>query len=64
VCELIGGRAALSAEVVNETVERTDGVPLFAEELTKAVLETAIAGAGISAAQRRRLRFQRPYMLP
>jgi predicted ATPase len=46
---LIGDAAALSAEVVDEIVERTDGVPLFAEELTKAVLETAIAGAGISA---------------
>ena len=31
---------ALSAEVVNGIIERADGVPLFVEELTKAVLET------------------------
>jgi predicted ATPase len=35
----------LSSEVVDEIVERTDGVPLFLEELTKAVVETAISGA-------------------
>ena len=27
-------------DVVDEIVERTDGVPLFVEELTKAVVET------------------------
>src|SRR5215469_11695239 len=32
---------ALTAEIVAEIVERTDGVPLFVEELTKAVLESA-----------------------
>jgi predicted ATPase len=32
---------ALTAEIVAELVERTDGVPLFVEELTKAVLESA-----------------------
>jgi predicted ATPase len=37
---LIGGTAALSGAVVDEIVDRTDGVLLFAEELTKAVLET------------------------
>jgi hypothetical protein len=31
----------LGSEVVTEIVERTDGVPLFVEELTKAVLEDA-----------------------
>jgi class 3 adenylate cyclase/predicted ATPase len=30
---------ALSSDVVNEIVARTDGVPLFVEELTKAVVE-------------------------
>src|SRR5262249_57671724 len=35
------GNVALSAEIVVEIVERTDGVPLFVEELTKAVLESA-----------------------
>ena len=28
-------------EIVDEIVERADGVPLFVEELTKAVLESA-----------------------
>jgi class 3 adenylate cyclase/tetratricopeptide (TPR) repeat protein len=37
----LAGNAALTAEVVAEIVERTDGVPLFVEELTKAVLESA-----------------------
>jgi hypothetical protein len=50
---------SLTAEVVAEIVERTDGVPLFVEELTKAVLEsagqsdrvTAVLGAASLAAQ-------------
>ena len=37
----LAGDAALTAEIVGEIVERTDGVPLFVEELTKAVLESA-----------------------
>jgi class 3 adenylate cyclase/tetratricopeptide (TPR) repeat protein len=37
----LAGNAALSADLVAEIVERTDGVPLFVEELTKAVLESA-----------------------
>ncbi len=37
--EGLAGNAPLGSEVVNEIVERTDGVPLFVEELTKAVLE-------------------------
>jgi predicted ATPase len=35
----VAGNRALPSEVVNEIAERTDGVPLFVEELTKAVLE-------------------------
>jgi class 3 adenylate cyclase/predicted ATPase len=46
---LIGNGPSLSSEVVDEIIERTDGVPLFVEELTKAVLETAVTGAGLSA---------------
>jgi class 3 adenylate cyclase len=42
---VIGDPAALASEVVDNIVERTDGVPLFLEELTKAVLETAHASA-------------------
>ena len=36
---VVGNTAALPAEVVDKIVERADGVPLFVEELTKAVLE-------------------------
>ena len=36
---LVGNSVALSNEMVAEIVERTDGVPLFLEELTTAVLE-------------------------
>ncbi|MGH7837595.1 MAG: AAA family ATPase, partial [Candidatus Binataceae bacterium] len=37
----VAGGKSLSAEVVEQIVSRTDGVPLFIEELTKAVLESA-----------------------
>ena len=37
----LAGNTALADEIIEEIVERTDGVPLFVEELTKAVLETA-----------------------
>jgi class 3 adenylate cyclase/tetratricopeptide (TPR) repeat protein len=37
--EGLAGNAALSREIIDEIVERADGVPLFVEELTKAVLE-------------------------
>jgi class 3 adenylate cyclase/tetratricopeptide (TPR) repeat protein len=36
----VAGDAALPAEIVEEIAERTDGVPLFVEELTKAVVES------------------------
>jgi predicted ATPase len=39
--ERLAGNAGLSHEIVEEIVERADGVPLFVEELTKAVLESA-----------------------
>jgi class 3 adenylate cyclase/predicted ATPase len=42
---LIGSTAALSTEVVEEIIDRTDGVPLFIEELTKAVLESRACGS-------------------
>ena len=47
VAALVGGIAGnrpLGSEVVAEIVERTDGVPLFVEELTKAVLEQGQEG--------------------
>ena len=37
--EGIVGNKELSQDIVEEIVERTDGVPLFVEELTKAVIE-------------------------
>jgi class 3 adenylate cyclase len=40
--ERITSDEALSPATVNEIVERTDGVPLFIEELTKAVLEMGV----------------------
>jgi class 3 adenylate cyclase/predicted ATPase len=35
----VAGTGALPGDIVTEIVKRTDGVPLFVEELTKAVLE-------------------------
>ena len=43
--ENIAGNRALPADIVHEIAERTDGVPLFVEELTKAVLESGTRGA-------------------
>ncbi|MGA7868115.1 MAG: AAA family ATPase, partial [Stellaceae bacterium] len=45
----LAGNTALAAEIVAEIVERTDGVPLFVEELTKAVLESAAQGDRVAA---------------
>lgn len=42
----VAAGAALPPQVVRRIVERADGVPLFVEELTKAVLEAGAAGAG------------------
>ena len=39
--ERLAGNTGLARETVAEIVERADGVPLFVEELTKAVLESA-----------------------
>jgi class 3 adenylate cyclase/predicted ATPase len=41
----VGGAKALTDDVVAEIVKRTDGVPLFVEELTKAVLEGSSVGS-------------------
>jgi len=46
----VAGNAALPPEIVAEIAERTDGVPLFIEEVTKAVLEAGtLASAALSA---------------
>src|SRR5262249_39056829 len=51
VRQLVGNTALLPQEVIAEIVERTDGVPLFLEEMTKAVLEAgAERGHDIAAA--------------
>jgi tetratricopeptide (TPR) repeat protein len=41
VHHLAGNLGALPPDIVDEIVERTDGVPLFVEELTKAVVEAS-----------------------
>ena len=62
----LAGNAALTADIVAEIVERTDGVPLFVEELTKAVLESAAQGDRVAAVLGRhrlpRCRCRRPCM--
>jgi predicted ATPase len=45
----LAGNAGLSHEIVEEIVKRADGVPLFVEELTKAVLESADRDNRVSA---------------
>jgi predicted ATPase len=40
----IVGNTGLPADVMTEIVERTDGIPLFVEEMTKAVLEAESEG--------------------
>jgi hypothetical protein len=47
--EQVAGNNVLSNEIMAEIVERTDGIPLFVEELTKAVLDEA-AGGPVSTA--------------
>jgi class 3 adenylate cyclase/predicted ATPase len=51
VHRLVGNLGALPPDIVDEIVDRTDGVPLFVEELTKAVVEAgADRGHGSMAA--------------
>jgi class 3 adenylate cyclase/predicted ATPase len=47
--EQIAGSKALPDEVIDQIVDRTDGVPLFIEELTKSVLESGVPLVGIPA---------------
>ena len=46
--EAVAGPAVLSPEVIEEIAQRTDGVPLFAEELTRAAVEADSDGGGES----------------
>jgi len=45
--EQIAGSTALPDEVIDQIADRTDGVPLFVEELTKSVLESGVPAVGI-----------------
>jgi class 3 adenylate cyclase len=45
IARLAGGRE-LTGDLVGEIVERTDGIPLFVEEMTKAVLEAESDSGG------------------
>ena len=40
------GNKLLPANIRQDIIERTDGIPLFVEEMTKAVLEAGSEGAG------------------
>jgi class 3 adenylate cyclase/tetratricopeptide (TPR) repeat protein len=46
VAQIAGGKE-LPEEIVDQIVDRTDGVPLFIEELTKSVLESGVPPVGI-----------------
>ena len=41
ISHMIGGKT-LPREITSQIVERTDGIPLFIEELTKTVVESGI----------------------
>jgi class 3 adenylate cyclase/predicted ATPase len=45
--EQIAGGNALPDEVIAQIADRTDGIPLFVEELTKSVLESGVPPLGI-----------------
>jgi hypothetical protein len=49
VREVIKNRVGLPREIVTEIVKHTDGVPLFLEELTKAMLEADSAATNVAA---------------
>jgi predicted ATPase len=46
IAQIAGGKV-LPEDVVAQIVDRTDGVPLFVEELTKSVLESGVTPLGI-----------------
>ena len=43
--ERVVGNKPLPAKIRQDIIERTDGIPLFVEEMTKAVLEAGSEGA-------------------
>ncbi|MEE9533509.1 MAG: AAA family ATPase, partial [Acidimicrobiia bacterium] len=46
MAERVGGGKTLPADVLQQIAEKTDGVPLFVEEMTKTVLESGLLGEG------------------
>jgi predicted ATPase len=46
----MAGNKTLPDDVIDEIVERTDGVPLFVEELTKSVMETGLRAEDLKKA--------------
>jgi predicted ATPase len=50
IIDRIDGDRSLPASIRQEIIDRTDGIPLFVEEMTKAVLEAEGAAAHIAAA--------------
>ena len=54
------GNKSLPANIRHDIIERTDGIPLFVEEMTKAVLEAE----GEGEAQRPLLPFRPPLAVP
>ncbi len=48
IANRLSGGKPLSEELLDEIAVKTDGVPLFVEELTKAVLESGVAGIPVS----------------
>ena len=47
----VAGNNALPAEIIEEIIERTDGIPLFVEELTKAVVEAKVRNGDEASTQ-------------
>lgn len=50
IIDRLSGNALLPASIRQDIIERTDGIPLFVEEMTKAVMEAGEEGAERSAA--------------
>jgi class 3 adenylate cyclase/tetratricopeptide (TPR) repeat protein len=50
IIDRIVGNKLLPASIRQDIIERTDGIPLFVEEMTKAVLEAESEGAAVHAA--------------
>ena len=49
------GNKLIPASIRQDIIERTDGIPLFVEEMTKAVLEAGSEGAAANSPQPLRL---------